>query len=690
MHLMTVMDATNTNKKCFTPAEILSSFNKRDKTNNNNNQKFNKQTKISKPKSVNLKDLLSGNKPKSYIVTLKLPQSKRDSYFVTLKLPKPSNNNNNSTPKIHASTSSHPFFKAVYDRINSKQEIEIIDDTENFTESTKQSFVLPNPIKSTLKVTNISPKEKCELDSIYHNKLHLLNLPLKSSNKQIDLSFTDMDFLLFYSIYKENLQQTLNSSNLNYAITVDNNDYDLYIHLISEKYKHLNFDERFNKFFNQAYCNTLNGNTIDQWCDLYKPLNHSQNLQKQYLSTDVYNWLTNAFSKLKKVNRSKRKEKLSSKKKPSNSNNDLDSFIEYTDDENDDSDNLDDADSVPCLIIEGPIGSGKTTMVHSIVDSELDGHVFEFNSSQSRARKELEFHLKQIGTTSMVKKQHQNYDIDKTVILFDDVDLIDENNGDKDFWLGITDLLTYSYRPVILITNDLRSIPSNIVTESSVYKFDNINKTEILAYLDMIALSRRLNLDASILEKLSNFDLRKSIMQLQIFSYNFNLSNVGLTNVTVIDNDSNDNFSNAHNTSNLEILSQFYGRMELDHYTNGLEFDAYSIRNENDIYHQLDNDDIREKFVANRNACVEFYASKYYSNGSRSKMCKYMDGNDYNKRHPANMFYSLPQDKVATDLFGLLRVMAQQEYIRTQCRHPRRFEIHPLDVFDDLYIVHTL
>ena len=694
--------------KSYTPAQILLSFNTKKQSDKDTNEKTveectkliqvsphtmslpnSEESKSPPQKSVNLSELLTGNKnskskSKTFMVKLKVPQ--KQTHMVTLKF-KDSRMLGNavSKPKVHANSSPHPFFKEVFQRLKTKSNLKVSHNDsggDQSTSITQRSYTLPKPNRSCFKVRNISPPEMLQLKSLYDHCQHL-DLCLKTKTIIPDLSFSGIDFLLFYSIYK-GTSASHESTHQRYAVTIDSEP-NLNMQTIANRYRHLQFDERYNKFFDPHYCQSLAQDTINQWCDLYRPYDHSRCLQKQYIANDVFNWLTTAFSNLKKVNQTKRKEKLTKKK--SSSTKDIDSFIVYSDHEETD-DELDDfSTTVPSLIIEGPLGCGKTSMIHSIVDDELDGFVFEFNSSQSRARKEIDFHLKQIGTTSMVQRS-TSYNNDKTVILFDDVDLIEDD--DKDFWLGATELLSYSYRPVVFITSDLKKIPTHIVDESTVYRFDKIPKNEVYQYLNMLALSRNLNIDSKVLNEFSAMDLRKSLMQLQMFSYNFDKSNVGLTNVTLI------NEENAKSAigweSNLEKLNHIQYQMDLRYFTKQGEFiddtDSYTGEDPADDL-GIGEGRISDRYETDRNSCLEFYASKYFSNGSRSKACRYMDGDDYNKKHPANIFYSLSREKVALDIFGLVRAMAQKEYERAQNNYPRRFDLHPLDTFDLLHISST-
>lgn len=695
--------------KSYTPAQILLSINAKKTSDKDTNEKTVEESReqilgpphaVPSPdserlksspsqKGVNLSELLTGNKnnknkPKTFMVKLKVPP--KQAHIVTLKF-KDSGllKNAVSKPKVHANSSPHPFFKEVFQRLKTKSDMKVFhngDERDQPASIAQRSYTLPKPDRSSFKVRNLSPPEMLQLKSLYDHCQHL-GLPLKTKIIIPDLSFSGIDFLLFYSLYKD-ISSSRESIHKGYVVTIDTEP-NLNMQTITNSYRHLQFDERYNKFFDPQYCQSLAQDTVNQWCDLYRPHEHSRSLQKQYIANDVFNWLTTAFSNLKKVNQVKRKEKLTKKK--SSSTKELDSFIVFSDHEETDHELDDFSTTVPSLIIEGPLGCGKTSMIHSIVDDELDGFVFEFNSSQSRARKEIDFHLKQIGTTSMVQRS-KSYNNDKTVILFDDVDLIDDD--DKEFWSGATDLLSYSYRPVVFITSDLKKIPTHIVDESTVYRFDKIPKNEIYQYLNMLALSRNLNIDSKVLNELSAMDLRKSLMQLQMFSYNFDLSNVGLTNVTVINDEDTTNVT--EHESNLEQLNNIQYQMDLDYFTKAGKFsdDADSYIDE-DLAGDLGivEGRISDRYETDRNSCIEFYASKYFSNGSRSKACRYMDGDDYNKKHPANTFYSLSREKVALDLLGLVRAMAQREYTRAQNNYPRRFDLHPLDTFDLLHISST-
>ncbi|GMM45690.1 Elg1 protein [Pichia kluyveri] len=619
---------SNTGQKTFTPAELLMTRNKPPIQSITPNQLI--QTRPSNPSSMNdLKKLLSGNKPikKSLLVTLKIPKR---SLIVKFKY--------KSINKCKPSQIQHPFFKQIFNKFNNKDNNK---DKNKSIPSINNIWSYPKLHASEFKIRNLNLDE----ERLY-SSLTSIDLPLIIRSKPVvNLEINEIDYLIYYQGISHNTP-----NNDQYCLTVDDEIIDPINTFLSLSKLQKKDIGKYNKFFNNEYIQTTSLNNYSQWCDIYKPLNHLENLQSNFISNDVFNWIQNSFMKLKSVNKEKRIEKLSYKKKK------VDPFIIY-DEESDDEDFI-----VPSLIIEGPIGCGKTSMIYSIVDNELNGFVFEFNSSKSRARKDLEFTIKQIGTTSMVSNCERPNE--NTLILFDDVDLIDNNEMDKDFWIGLNNLLTISYRPVVLITNDLNKIPKNIVNESTIIKFNAIDERKLFKYLKLISLSRNINIDDQILKEFAKLDLRKALMELQMFSYNFQLSNVGLNNITLIKEEINE----ENNLTNLRKLELKSINDDLQYYNDQINKDNYTERS-------------IEDFNTLRYSYTEFYSSKLFSNGSRSKKCRYNDGNHYNSKHPTNIFQTLSQDKLSTEVFPIIDTMAEMETLRIDSELPRRFDAYPIDIF---------
>ncbi|KAG7891756.1 hypothetical protein KL936_001699 [Ogataea polymorpha] len=384
-----------------------------------------------------------------------------------------------------------------------------------------------------------------------------------------------------------------------------------------------------------------------QWCDLFRPSNYQHILQPQTLNTDLYLWLKNMFVKLRKVDTEKRTKLLRKRKVQG----EMDGFL--VDETYDSGNETEDEVFVPCLIIEGPTGCGKTSAVYSIVKEQLHGHVFELNSSQNRARKSINFHLRQIGTTKNVKNS-QDYGL----ILFDDVDLIDDED-DKDFWPAVTELLTYSYRPVVLTTQELSKIPPNIVNQSTVYCFTQPNQSVHAQYLDLIGLRMGMKLDDDLLQQLCGYDLRHSLMQLQLLGSCCDRRKDGLVEIRQ---------EHSQEVAQLASLQQ----LEHDH---EMRYCTDSLSQEDSTF---------DLSVAHRQT-VDFYSSKLYQIGSRSRATKYLDGEEYLEQNPGCIFNRVSKGVFSTDIQPFIKEMARGEMVRIQLGGRRLFDLDPVDYFDKLF-----
>lgn len=635
-------------------------------------------------------------------VTLKIP---REKFALALKIKLEP-----LKPKVKASASSHPFFQAVKRRMESATINKMKIEEKQLKD--KSLLVMVNLKRDQFSYKNINAEESKDLKQLYERVIHL-NLKRKQSlndladssfNTQLAavgldykkdkmLNFDPMEFMLFYSTYVDSQQI---KSERKYSTKYLSNE--TKTSLISNRYKNSK-DSRYKRFFSN---NQYSVSTSDQWCDCYRPMKGSQVLQTPSVTKALSRWIDDAFSKLVRVDQHRRKEILKKAKKKSNNfnNNSIKDFIAYDFDDNETEDDT----FVPSLIIEGPQGCGKTSIVHSIIKEHKNGHVFELNNSQSRAKKDIEFHLKQIGTTSMVKNEQNT---ENTIILFDDVELIDEEDIDKDFWIGVTELLTYSYRPIIFTTNDLSKIPHNIVEESTVYKFGDPTISTKAEYLDLLAIDRNLVIAPTIINELAKFDIRRSIMELQMFSYKFNKPEqfLEISERSVTPSDINSDNTNSDNTSekehsrvgtvnNKKLLTRHLTKLDIEYFNNPhdeINFKSVS-RFENDIWN-----------------CLEFYSSKLISFNSsrRERGCRYEGPQEYLLDNPSSSFQRLPRAELATDIVPLIKTIAKEETMRVTRReefeeiyqrsksvylrdsHPvipeRKFASDPCDVFDDLF-----
>lgn len=598
-------------------------------------------------------------KPKSHLVSLKIDKFKLKE-IITPK------------PKIKANKSTHPFFKAITSKLSNTNTNRLKKEERE----EQQNLLLNEPVlnRSQFIYKSISPKESQNLIKLYNNYTNNDNKIPLTKRKMLKLNdiyqFNVKEFMQFYKSHLGMTIKTMRYNPIEYKSTPFKGDLNI---LKRERYTNLK-DQRFKRLIVPKFPNE-NGNL---WCDLYKPLKSNEILQTPSVTKNLHTWIEEAFIKLRKVDKKKRINMLKGKKKKLNPLDDfiiLDdlSFNDYDDDEIG-------TDFVPSLIIVGPIGSGKTSAVHAIITEHHGGHVFELNSSQSRAKKDIDFHLKQIGTTSMINT------IENSVILFDDVDLIDEEEIDKDFWQGVLELLTYSYRPIIFTTNDISSIPSNIVKQSTVCNFFNQSPRSKMEYIDLIAMNQNIQLQPNILNSLAKFDLRRSIMELQMIQNYVNYSSTEnpITISTIEEKPNSLNLSSKLSFTELEEHS-----MKLDLATLN---DTQTIFNTKVYQRDFEN-------------CVEFYSSKLINNRNRIKF----DGScyeEYINKHINSLFLRLPRSEIAMDILPLIKSMAIGECKKLKIREAfdkqynenteaylkfefpiipeRKFGYDPHDIFTDL------
>lgn len=513
--------------------------------------------------------------------------------------------------KIKANQSSHPFFQSI------KQKFQNSSATKEKAKSRKQRDLLllqEHPflkrsqfINKALNTTEINDHEK-----LYNGFKHD-NFSFPNRREVEPTNFSDVNE--FMELYRAHLKasQYITDNSIQYETSPIGNV------SFFDCYENLN-DLKFKRLTENQYPST----SISIWSDVFRPTSSSEILQSPGITKQLHRWINDSFGKLKTVDKQKRRKLLKGKKL-----NEIDAFIvqEFEEQQED--------GFVPSLIIEGPTGCGKTSAVYAIIAEHYNGHIFELNSSQSRAKKDIEFHLKQIGTTTTVDE------VQNSVILFDDVDLIDEESIDRDFWQGIFDLLSYTFRPVIFTTNDVSKIPKKIVSQSKIITFRHQNKDVKREYLDLVAMNQDLKLDQKTLDWLSKFDLRRSIMELQMIT-----NKIGSTErpLQIREMKPSVNFTPDPNTNlpPLEYLLLKY------------ESESWSInRGDKSIKTTI--------FDNMRSVCLEFYSSKKLNSKSRLKF-EGVDPLTYVDNYLD--FSRLPKSELAAYVLPLIKQMARDESIR--------------------------
>lgn len=246
------------------------------------------------------------------------------------------------------------------------------------------------------------------------------------------------------------------------------------------------------------------------WPQLNKPESLQQVMLETSMKKAVYEWIDNAFAKLKNnTNRSK----LLTKKQFTDGFDKLDDFIVEDEAETEDASFI---EFVPLMILFGE-GIGKNTLIEVIMQM-MEGQIYEINTSNNRAKKDILDNLLEFSTTHYVKGQGS-----KGIILLDDVDIIFKEH-DKFFWGALERLLWQSRRPVVLTCRDLSLIPNNLVhvaqQEQSIFHARRVSDRTANNFLRSFCTNNGIVPNDKVLNHLAVStcrDIRKSLMALQFY-----------------------------------------------------------------------------------------------------------------------------------------------------------------------------
>ncbi len=164
------------------------------------------------------------------------------------------------------------------------------------------------------------------------------------------------------------------------------------------------------------------------------------------------------------------------------------------------------------LILHGPPGTGKTTIVHATA-KEINAEIFELNASDFRNKAKLQEILKPAIEQQSLEKKNK-------LILIDEVDGVSETDyGGVAELLRILQNTTY---PLIMTANNIWNKKfSELRKKCEMVPLKDINHNIIKNVLTEIAEKENLKLDEDFLTELSNKskgDLRAAINDLQTFS----------------------------------------------------------------------------------------------------------------------------------------------------------------------------
>lgn len=273
-----------------------------------------------------------------------------------------------------------------------------------------------------------------------------------------------------------------------------------------EPYEYASLNQKHsNKKITKTICVKEDTTNTALWNDLFKPEDCRDVLVDSDTISNIWNWFSNAFEKLKKkTDRSA----LYNRK-------DFDAIDSFVVEDGTFSSDADDevTEFVPLLILYG--GVGKNTLLEAIM-AQHDAQIFEINCSMNRAKKDISETLNEFATTKYVKDTQS-----RGIILFDDVDVL-LTETDKFFWNSVHSTLMVTKRPVVITCRDYRHIPSNLLEiaerYNSIFKIDNPPRERLKKYLQNCLDRKGVQVDDSVLNfVLDSYpqDIRKCIVELQ-------------------------------------------------------------------------------------------------------------------------------------------------------------------------------
>lgn len=276
--------------------------------------------------------------------------------------------------------------------------------------------------------------------------------------------------------------------------------------------------------------------TTQLWTEYFRPTETSHLMLHVDKTSQLKNWIINAFNRLKtqtlvtprnvQIKKKKRQQLL-------RGSSYLDNFVVPDDEETDEE--TEEEVFVPVLIIKGSSGMGKSASVYAALD-EIHGYVYEVNSGQSRSRRDLYSTLKEFCTTQLVHLNHgtdakTSKEFQKGIILFEDTDVLFEQ--DRTFWTVVQDMINISRRPIIITCSDTSNIPKSIIDHAKEdnailnidFEVNLMTRVELMNYLWLCSYSQGFDVSSDVINRLLNrsenaqdsngFDLRRCLMELQ-------------------------------------------------------------------------------------------------------------------------------------------------------------------------------
>ncbi len=162
-----------------------------------------------------------------------------------------------------------------------------------------------------------------------------------------------------------------------------------------------------------------------------------------------------------------------------------------------------------CLLLHGPPGAGKTSLVHALAN-DLDREVFETNASDARTKQEVQDKLEQAA-------KQMSFSGKQKLILVDEVDGM--GKGDRGGKKIINQVLKETRFPIILTANDAyASGMQSIRNKCKVVELGNVHTNSVAARLRDICEEEGVEYEDGALKSIArraDGDLRSAINDLE-------------------------------------------------------------------------------------------------------------------------------------------------------------------------------
>jgi replication factor C subunit 1 len=170
-----------------------------------------------------------------------------------------------------------------------------------------------------------------------------------------------------------------------------------------------------------------------------------------------------------------------------------------------------------CVLVSGPPGIGKTSMVHLISES-LQYDIQEMNASDERNKSTIDKKILSSQTHTIFKYFEKK---SKKVMIMDEVDGM--STSDRGGISSLISLLKVSKHPIICICND-RNKPAlkSLINHCLDIRVSRPDKRDILKRMVEISNKENVDIEGDEMEKMiekSGNDIRNVIHQLQMYSY---------------------------------------------------------------------------------------------------------------------------------------------------------------------------